>query len=327
MSAVFDNPFIDDPDFFDRKIKRMWFSGGGNGASFVTHGCRADGAGAEGIWSASGQVRGIYDAPVKTTWKTAAFQDGSTQKSKKVLQRDMELGFHCTETRVPPRSAEDNESEFRKVFDYEVDQWDDDPEPTTMHIETDKSGERKLDVLMYEEPDCEPDFDPIEGQYFNLILKLRAGQTMWYEDDVVTKFQSDATSAAGYIDVENPTDQPMRHKWILTRATWTLPDFSWKGGRYRRRPGGVHKDRTIPMFPITDVQGGVVVSLNQQDLMVRDVHYTNCLPLLEGKFFEYVIPPYTPKQQLPISYTGAPAGGAMAQLVQPRRWSRPWGLE
>lgn len=316
------NPFIKDPDYFDRKILGMWFTGGG--ALFSTHGRDA---GAEGVWNAKGQVKGIYDAQVKTTWKTGAHQEGSTQKSKKVLHRDMELGFHICETKLPPRAAEYNESEFRKIFDYEVDQWDDDPQPTTLHIETEQSGERKLDLLLYDTPVCEPDLDPIMQQYFNVILKLRAGQPMWYEDDEVTKFTSGSTSASGFIEVENPTDQPMRHKWILTRATWSLPDVSWRGGRNRRRPGGVHKNRQVPMFPITDAQGGVVVSLNKQDLMVRDVHFTNCLPLMGGKFFEYVIPPYTPRQELPISYTDAPAGGAMAKLVQPRRWSRPWGLE
>lgn len=324
MSTEFENPFIDDPDFFDRKIEAMWFTGGGNGAEFHTHGREG---GQQGIWNAQGQVRGIYDAPVKTTWKTGAFQDGSQQKAKKVLHRDLELGFHCVETRIPPRSAEDNESEFRKIFDYEVDEWDDDPEPTTLHLETDKSGERKLDLLMYESPIFEPDVDPIEQQYVNLLLKVRAGQPMWYEDPVITVFKSGSSAASGFIEVENPTDQPMRHKWILTRATWTLPDFSWRGGKYRRRPGGTFKDRLMPMFPITDAQGGVVVSLDKKDLMVRDHNFTNCLPLMGGRLFKFVIPPYTPKQYLPVSYTDAPAGGAMCQLVQPRLWSRPWGLE
>lgn len=323
-----DNPFVDDTDYFDRKINRMWFTGGVNGDEFVTHGDRTLGAGDMGVWNATGQVRGIYDAPVKTTWKTGAFQDGSTQKSKKFLERDLELGFHITETRLPDqRLAEENESEFRKIFDYEVDPYDDDPEPTTLHMDTDQSGERKLDVLLSEAPICEPDVDPIEGQYFNLILKLRAGQPFWYEDDVVTKFKSGSPADEGYIYISNPTDLPMRHKWILTRGTWTLPDFSWKGAKYKRRPGGVNAARTITLPPLTDTNGGAVVSLDQKDLMIRDLMYTNLLPLLGGKFFEYTIPPYTPRTKLPISYTAAPAGGAMAQLVQPRRWSRPWGME
>lgn len=321
------NPFVDDFDYFDRKINRMWFTGGVNGDEFVTHGERSLGAGDKGVWNATGQVRGIYDAPVKTTWKTGAFQDGSTQKSKKFMQRDMEVGFHVTETMAPQVSAEENESEFRKIFDYDVDEWDDDPEPTTLHIDTDLSGERRLDVLLSEAPICEPDVDPVEQQYFNLLLKLRAGQPFWYEDDVVTRFSSGSSADEGVIIISNPTDLPMRHKWILTRATWTLPDFSWKGGKYKRRPGGVNAARTILLPPLTDAQGGAVVSLDQKDLMIRDLRYTNLLPLLGGKFFTYVVPPYTPQTRLPISFTGAPDGGAMAQLVQPRRWSRPWGQE
>lgn len=317
-------PFVDEFDYFDRKIKGMWFTGG-QSAEFHTHGDRA---GTEGVWNAAGQVRGIYDAQVKTTWKTGAFQDGSVQKAKKVLHRDMELGLHITETRRSGfRLAEENESEFRKIFDYAVDEWDDDPEPTTLHMETEQSGERKIDVLLSEAPICEPDLDPLEQQYFNLILKLRAGQPMWYEDNVTTDFKSGLTAAEGYIDISNPTDQPMRHKWIFTRGTWTVPDFSWKGGRYKRRPGGVHQTRTITLPPLTDVEGGAVVSLNSRDMHIRDVHYTNLLPLLGGQFFHYVIPPYTQRQRLPISYVDAPAGGALAQLVQPRLWSRPWGLE
>jgi hypothetical protein len=315
------NPFVGkEPDFYERKIKAMWVHG--RGRTFHTHG---DIQGHEGIWNAKGQVKGIYDAPVKTTWKTGAFQDGSRQKAKKILHRDMDLGFHCIDT--ADMSCEENESEFRKIFDYELDQWEDDPEPTTLGIETELSGLRMLDVLLYDTPIMEADIDPIQQQHINLILKLRAGQPMWYEEDVTTKFSSGGASGAGFIEVENPTDQVMRHKWILTRAQWNLPDPSWKGGRYKRKPGGVYKERVIPMPAITDAQGGAVVSLDKQDLMVRDVHYTNMLPLLGGKFFMHVIPPYTPKTLLPVSFTNAPAGGAMAQLVQPRRWSRPWGLE
>ena len=31
-------------------------------------------AGREGVWLAKGQVDGIYDSPVKTTWRSGAFQ-------------------------------------------------------------------------------------------------------------------------------------------------------------------------------------------------------------------------------------------------------------
>lgn len=321
------NPFIQDLDFFDRKISKMWFTG--QGEEFVTHG---DGAGNQGVWNAAGQVKGVWDAPVKTTWKSSAFQEGSTYRSSKRLHRDMELGFHITHTlqargQDHDRSAEENESEFRKIFEYQPDEWELDPEPTTLHIETAQSGERKLDVLLHDTPVFEPDLDPVSQQYFGLILKLRAGKPMWYEDDVVTQASSGSSAATLQITVSNPTDQPMPHNWILTRATWSIPDVSWRGGRYARTPGGTFASRTITV-PVGDAQGGCVISLDRaEDLMVRDVNYTNMLPLLGGKLFKHVIPPYTQPQTLTVSYTGAPAGGAMVQLVQPRRWSRPWGLE
>lgn len=316
-------PFIPEPDFFDRKIRGMWITG--QGKCFHTHGDRA---GEEGVWNAQGQVRGIWDSPVETKWKSGAFQVGSTQKSVKRPHRDMSLGFHVTETRGC--SFEDNESAFRGIFDYEEDEWDDDPEPTTLHMDTDKSGERRLDLLMYDTPEFDTEVDPIEVQYVNIIMKVRAGQPDWYQDDKITAFESGSESASGFIEISNPTDRPMKIKWILTRAAWTLPDVSWRGGKYRRHPGGVYANRSIAMRQITDAQGGAVVSLDtSRDLPVRDHNYTNALPVLlpNGEHFIHVVPPYTPKQVLPISYAGAPAGGAMAKLVQPRRWSRPWGLE
>lgn len=320
------NPFLPEdyePDYFDHKVLGMWITG--QGRIVHTHG---DQAGAEGVWNAQGQVKGIYDSPVKTTWKTGAFQTGSTQKSKKWLHRDLMLGFHVTETR--DRSAEDNESDLRGMFAYDEDEWDDNPEPTTLHIDTEKSGERRLDVMMYDTLDLETDVDPLGQQYFNPIYKVRAGQPHWYQPDHQTVFENSASAASGFIEVSNPTDIPMKIKWILTRAQWNIPDVSWKGGKYNRRPGGVYANRVIKMRPITDVQGGAVISLDtSRDLMVRDHNYTNALPTLlpNGQHFQHVIPPYTPKQLLPISYTGAPAGGARAVLVQPRLWSRAWGLE
>lgn len=322
------NPFIDELDYFERKIRGMWITG--QGLRFDTHG---ELGGVQGVWNLQGEVQGIWDAPVKTTWKETAFQDGSTQKAVKRLHRDMTLGFAVVDT--DGRGAEENESEFRSIFAYEVDEWDDDPEPITLHMDTDLSGERKLDLLMYEEPEFEPVIDPIEQQYFELTMKVRAGQPDWYENDVVTQFpmpddpQYGATEASGFIEVENPTDRPMRHKFILTRATWQIPDVSWKGGKKKRRIGGAYANRVIPLRPITAVQGGIVISLDGKDLMVRDHNFTNAVPSLlpNGQHFMHVIPPYTPKTLLPISYTDAPPGGAMAQLVQPRRWSRPWGQE
>ena len=285
--------------------------------AFHVHG---DKAGQEGVWLAQGQVSGIYDAPVQTTWKTGAFQAGSTQKSRKWLHRDMQLGFHIKETFT---SYEFNESLFRQIFDYEEDPYDPNYEPTILEVETKLSGIRMLNVLMYEAPDFDSDIDPQQQQYGNLIMKLRAGQPFWYEPDKVTSFTSTSTSANGTVSVSNPTDQIMYHKWILTRGNWSLPDYKWAGGRGSRTP---IDSRVVSGINVTPTNGGAVVDLDRQELMFRDQNGTNILAQLAGQFFEYPIPPYTPATNLPVSYDSAP-GGATVQLRQPRRWSRPWGLE
>ena len=289
--------------------------------TFHVHG---DQAGAEGVWLAAGQVEGLYDAPVKTTWKTGAFQEGSWQKYNKWLHRDLSLGFHIRDTF---NQYELNESLFRQCFDYQLDPWEDPPTVTTIEVETTLSGVRKLDVLMYEAPVFTSDLDPLMQQYGNLIFKLRAGQPVWYQDDLVTSFTDTAASLTGVITAENPTDRIAYHKWILTRATWALADWQWVGGRGARVPGGANGTRVITNIVVSDTNGGATVDLDRQNLMFRDANDTNILGQLAGQFFLYPIPPYTPPTALAVGYSAAPAGGAMAQLVIPQRWERPWGLE
>jgi hypothetical protein len=292
-------------------------------AVFHVHG---EHAGFEGVTLGQGQVDGIYEAPTKTTYKAGAFQIGSTYKSHKFLHRDMNLGFNITET--VSNLFEWNESLFQQIFTYALDRWSLDPVKTVIEVETELSGVRHIDVLKYQEPDFSSASDPLMNQYGNPIMKLRAADPMWYEDDVTTQYTSGATSASGFILIENPTDQIMYHKWILTPATWTLPDRQWIGDPGRRTTGGAQGGRVLDNIVITAANGGAVGDLDRQELMWRDLNNTNLLGQLGGaKILVYPIPPYTPPTQLPISYSAAPAGGAMAQLVQPRRWSRPWGLE
>lgn len=274
---------------------------------FHVHG---DKAGAEGVWLAKGQVTGLYDAPVKTTWKTGAFQVGSTHRAKKFLHRDLTLGFHIKDTST---SWEFNESRFRSIFDYEPDPWDDGYEPTVIEVETEISGVRRLDVLMSEAPQFDSELDPQMQQYGNVIFQLRAGQPFWYEDDYVS------VAVSGQVTVKNPTDQVAYHKWVLTPGTYTLPDYSWSGPPGARSISGT---RAVSGITVTSQNGGAVVDLDRSELMFRDAANTNLLAQLGGKFFEFPIPPYTPSTKLPVS-----ASGGSVQLRVPQRWSRPWGLE
>lgn len=294
---------------------------GQNDEYLCVHG---DGAGDRGVYLGEGQVAGIYDSPEKQVWKSGARQVGSKQRNRKILARDMDLGFKCVDT--VSASAEENESYLIQAVGYDLDQWDDDAKYARLRITTDLSGWRDLDIVQYEEPDLSPAQDPIKDQLLNPILKLRSGNPDWYEDDVV---ESQTWTDDGWkeITVSNPTPRPMLHKWIATQGVWTLPDFSWRGGKNRRYPSAEHSQRLIACPEITASDGGMVVDLDKSNLHVRTVNGTNLLARFAGKSFEYAIPPYTQPQTLPVYCEGVPDQGAMLQLRQPRRWPRPWGLE
>lgn len=294
---------------------------GQNGEYLCVHG---DGAGDRGAFLGEGQVSGIYDSPEKQVWKSGARQVGAKQRNRKIMARDMDLGFKCIETRT--HTAEENESYLVQAIGYGLDEWDDDARYARMRITTDMSGWRDLDIVQYEEPDFSPKQDPIKDQLLNPILKLRSGNPDWYEDDVI---EPAVWTDDGWqeVTVSNPTPRPMLIKWIATQGTWTIPDFSWRGGKGKRFPAGKHSQRFIRCDTVTASDGGMTIDLDPAKLHIRTANNTNMLARMGGKFFKYPIPPYTQPQTLPVYCEDVPDQGAMIQLVQPRRWPRPWGLE
>lgn len=302
---------------------------GGDSSTWHVHGPNS---GAEGVSMGKDQVKGLFAAPVRTAWKSGARQIGGRPKARWYDPRDLSLGFHIVAARVTAADQETIMSQFRQAFDYREDDWDHDAVLPRLQVITDRS-DRSLDVQLHAHPDMDPGIDPLVSGHANPVLPLRAGMPFYYETPVTTSWSTASSSGSGNITVSNPTDLPMMHKWVLTRGNWTLPDRSWEGPKHHRRPG-VSKltgrddsTRAIVMPTIGVVQGGATVDLDPDELMVRDAHDTNLLGQMPvpGRYFEYVIPPWTQEQTLPVSVTGAPAGGAMVQLIQPRYWSEPIG--
>jgi hypothetical protein len=293
---------------------------GQNGEYLCVYG---PGAGDRGVYLGEGQVAGIYDSPEKQTWKSGARTIGAKQKNRKILARDMDLGFKCKETRT--HTAEENESYLVQAIGYELDPWDLEAKYARLRITTDMSGWRDLDIVQYEEPDFSPKQSPIKDQFFNPILKLRSGNPDWYSDPVVSEMIW-AEDGWKELTVENPTPRPMLHTWVATLGVWTIPDFSWVGPKGNRRPGGRHSQRFIACPEVTPSDGGMRIELDKSKLMASTANDTNMLARFGAQFFKYEIPPYTQRQTLPV-YCEPPDGGAKIQLIQPRRWPRPWGLE
>lgn len=294
---------------------------GQNDEYLCVHG---EGSGDRGAVLAEGGVNGIYDSPEKQTWKSGSRQIGSKQVNRKILARDMDLQFICRETTT--HTAEENESYLIQAIGYGLDEYDDDARYARMRVTTDTSGWRDLDIVQYEEPDLQTAQDPIMHQLFKPVLKLRSGNPDWYQDSVISEryFDSDGW---GEVTVENPTPRPMLQKWVCTQGLWTLPDFSWRGTKGDRFPGGDHAARYIACPEILPGDGGMTIDLDMSELMARSANNTNILARFAGKFFLHPIPPYTQRTTLPVFCEHVPDDGAMIQLVQPRRWPRPWGLE
>lgn len=283
-------------------------------------------AGRQGIVLAAGQVQGIYDAPTTTESRSAARAIGGKHIGTDYEIRDLILGFHLF-GEDDPRGYEWLESTLSKCFTYEPDPWDPTEKLARIFVKS-KRDTRVLNVQKSEAPDFQPDMDPNVEDYANVRYLLRAYEPMWASKKTVTSWETSGSSGTGLIAVSNPTDRPMLHTWVLTRGTWTIPDFSWRGPKGNRAPGGEFTDRKLTLLPIDSVHGGARINLDPMKLMVESWSGTNLLAELAGQqYFMHEIPPYTPETLLPIKVTGAPPGGARAELHQPRMWSKPWGLQ
>lgn len=283
-----------------------------------------EGAGDQGIYISEDGVEGIVDAPVETEWRSSAFQVGGSYKHTKWLYRDVNLEFLV----VPDVDVLEIESDFRKAFDYRVDPWDDSARMARIDWSTDMSGTRSLDVLLAEAPDLPMARDFETDGYIRSILALRAGQPMWYSPDHVEVVEVGAGTHDVTVTMSNPTDQPCFQRWVLSAgATYTLPDFSWRGKRGARVPGGEFATRKVTPPKVTTAHQGAVLDLDPMQLDDRAAAGQNRLGMYNppGSRLLHFIPPYTPETEVPVRIVAD--SGVRLELHMPRRWSRPWGLE
>lgn len=302
---------------------------GQNGELIPVHG---DGAGTRGVYLSEGGVDTLLThAPEKQTWKSGARQKGSKPKNRKILHKDIDLTFLVLETDVT--SYEVNDSYLEQAIGFELDPYDDDAHYAKVGITTDISGTRYLDIVQYEQADFEPELDPMQQEFGETTLKVRAGDPDWYELFDGNPYWTSACdftgSGEGFVWVSNPTPRDMHLYWVATMGTWEIPDFSWQGKKGARTPGGRDSARFIKTPPITTTHGGLRVNATDRTkLMAEDFHDTNILALFGGQHFVHKIPAYTQKQKLPVFFTDSESmGQGRIELRQPRLWPRAYGGE
>lgn len=310
------------------------------GLTIILHGCdgstwhvHGKGSGAEGVWCARDQMKGLFAPPVRTAWASGARQRGGKMRGLWYDPRDTDLGFHLVGGRTASRDQEALMSAWWNAISYREDEYDWDSRLARIEAISPKGVSRFLDIQLRDTVDFNPGTDPLRRLHANPVLPLRSAQPLWYSEADESRWSTTATSGIGEVFVSNPSPIPMWQKWIVTRGDWTLPDRSIEGPpRHRflgrsKRTGRDDSARNILMPPITAVQGGATVDLDPDALMVRDAHGTNLLGQMPvpGRYFEYEIPPWTQPLPLPVSVANAPAGGAMVKLVMPRLWPLPIG--
>lgn len=305
-----------------------------DGDSMVVH---PESEATHGVYLAEDQVKGdIIDAPVTTEWDSLAMQEGGQDRGTDYEYRDIHLGFHVVDDVM---SAEEADSMLRMKFDYGADEWDPNPiTETRLTLETEQSGERHLDLLLANTPGVEFRRDPVMDQYFNPQFTLRAGQPMYYEllsgqPYKMTAYDFGEGDHTGAIEVENRTDRPARHDWVVSAGIGTkvyLPDVSWVGPRGAREVAGDYADRMVQLPTVTaDHGGGFRITLNRGKLMIRDMNGTAVMGQMPvpGTYFMHRLPNYLRKTTLPIVIEDSPVGGGRVELRVPQLWSRPYGLE
>ncbi|WP_139179915.1 hypothetical protein [Gordonia westfalica] len=279
-----------------------------------------------GLTLSEGGVEGLIDSPVETQWVEDT-EMGVVFGGVRYLPRDMTLGFYVSDALSDETEIGRLESDFRMDFAAQPDEWDANFQHTQVEVGSDLSGERRLTMQLREAPELKTQRDPYTQQFYDITYELRAPMPLWDSGKEVTVFEGSGTSGSGTILVSNPTDTPLRQTWVLTRGKWTLPDPSWRGKRGQRAPSGPYAARTVALPEITSSDQGVRITRERRKLHAMTFTGSNFLGRMNGQWIIHDIPPYTPPTLLPISYTNAPAGGARAELHQPRLWTRPVGLE
>lgn len=288
----------------------------------IIHG---EGEANRGSWLGEGPAGIFGHTPEKQTWTSGARAIGSKQKNRKILHRDMQIPLLVKST--TSHSYEDNLSYLINAVGFELDPYDDDAKYAKLAVTTELSGTRFVDMVQFEEPDFDPEHDPIGRQFGEITLNVRVGDADWYGETVVEAFNF-TDNGAGEVWVENPCPRPMLHYWVVTEGKWFIPDFSWRGKRGQRRPGGEDEQRYVTT-EVLEVDGVTTIRpADRSKLMVENEWETNILGRQGANgFYLHEIPPYTPRQALTVYLEDCPKGGARVELHQPRCWTSPWGGE
>ncbi|MCF8610068.1 hypothetical protein L5G28_07815 [Gordonia sp. HY285] len=290
------------------------------------HPIHGEDAGTTGATLKLGGLEDLYEAPIRTVERTPVRMDGAILRSVKTAVMEPVITVIVKGDQVNEFGQVDGA--LREAFSFELDPYY--PDSTLARIEWETGDStRWLEVVLAEGSSYETEKVPHSDGEWEWEIHLKAYVPFWQEDDEVTsvEFTQAESGTTKPITVSNPTGVDMAHKWSGTVATWKLPDNSWEGRSWDRKPGGLWPTRTVPYPDLTADNGGLIVDMDPMQLPVRDAYDTNLIGAMpvQGDFPKYLIPRFTQEQTLDVTATNVPAAGAAMTLRQPRRFRKPWG--
>lgn len=268
---------------------------------------------------------GMYDAPFTAIYNSTAFQVGAEYGGMREEKYDFILAVHVLGTKQMPWRYVD--SAFRKSLSPKRD--------ANLWVSTDDSR-RCLPVRLGAKPKIKAVNDPDAEQYGLLHLPLVGAYPRWIGAPFTSTFvtHTDTTGGGtetGYVTVSNPLpeDYEIWLQWRIQASNAgmivTLPDFSWGNDEYDRATEDAA--RKIQLAPLLAGENLLIdtdkMALNGQFNSSLDTEFYQ---RMGGIRFAYHLPGNTPPTQVPITVSKAPIGTGI-QVVCPRPWPRPWGLE
>lgn len=251
-----------------------------------------DGAGTDGVWMEDNFV-GLLDTPVSTIWQSGASQVGGAFQAVRFDAREISLPVMILDEPGAPWQLVD--SRWRKAWSYTQD---------STIVVTSKSGRRELKARMHKHPEHQLGKG---GQYrgaSRAMMHLKAGDPLWYSTEGTQPWRFDGIHYTGTVTVENPTDMPMWLVWTIAGpASMILPDFSFE--EREGWPGYEHRARRVVM-PHQPVGVDVVVDTNPEVEQVAALGRPGWWQLMNGQFFCYPVPPWTPPTELPVAINPVP---------------------
>lgn len=291
-----------------------------DGSRWQVHGA---GQGAQGAWLGAEQVQAIYDAPIDVQWTETAGGRGARPRRRRYPARDMVLGFHVNDEDQGPAGRRG--AALALALGSEPYRWDPDRRLARMEITSELSGMRWLDFEATAAPDLVAALDPLAQRYSNTVFSLRAGEPLFASEPGLAVFETPLSAASGTVVLANPSNTPCEYTVELTPGIWTIPDVSWSGPAGQVAPGGKHAGRTITVEVLPE---HVLARLTRDRTQIPATAAggANLVARQRGQFLQFDLPAWLPPTELPVSVTGAPAGGARAEWTLPQFWTRPWGM-